>query len=233
MLEKLSTARSLWVGFSSSADYFVSTFLFGVMFGVTASAVGLSQFNAMLMSGFSFSASAQFAALEFWYSPLPYGTIALSVALVSSRNLLLGMSMTHHFDGHSLGRRIVSLFLLNDPGVVTSARQGPEVDRLGYVTGYGISMMVSWLLSVSIGLNIVNLVGDFDLSSMSFAGSLVIATMMILFAKNGNSKPTPWIISGIVSLLLVELGVANYLILLLSVSIGVAVAIVQERKTNG
>jgi predicted branched-subunit amino acid permease len=182
------------------------------------------------MCATSFTASGQFAALEFWTAPLPFGTIAISVALVSSRNLLLGMAMTHHFDGHSLRRRIVWLALLNDPGVVNSFRMDAEIDRLGYVTGYGLSMMVSWLLSTWIGLNIAQLVASFDLGAVDFAGPLVIATMMMLFARGSKSKPAPWIVSGVSALLLFEVGAANYLILLGSVLAGMLVAILQARR---
>lgn len=229
----MSTYHSLLLGIRSSADYFISTFLFGVMFGIAASAVGLAQWEAVLMSASSFTASGQFVALEFWQSPLPYGTIALSVALVSSRNILLGMAMTYHFDGHSLRRRIVCLFLLNDPGVVTSYVISDEVDRLGYVTGYGISLMFSWLISTLAGLNAAQLFASFDLGSVSFAGPLVMATMMMLFAKGSKTSPVPWIVSGIVSLILFELGAANYLILLISVAAGVIATIFQTQRLNG
>jgi predicted branched-subunit amino acid permease len=140
------------------------------------------------------------------------------------------MAMTHHFDGHSLRRRIVWLALLNDPGVVNSFRLDAEVDRLGYVTGYGISMMISWLLSTWIGLNIANLVASFDLGAIDFAGPLVIATMMMLFARGSKSKPLPWFVSGGVALILFEVGAPNYLILLGSVMSGMVVAIWQTRK---
>jgi predicted branched-subunit amino acid permease len=200
------------------------------MFGIAAVAAGLENWQALLMSATSFTASGQFAALEFWSAPLPLGTIALSVALVSSRNLLLGMAMTHHFDGHSLGRRIVWLALLNDPGVVNSFRMDAEIDRLGYVTGYGVSMMISWLLSTYIGLNVAHLFASFDLGSIDFAGPLVIATMMMLFFKGSTSKPTPWIVSGVVALILFESGAADYLVLLGSVLTGMVVAILSNRN---
>jgi predicted branched-subunit amino acid permease len=226
----MSTSKSALHGIRTSADYFISTFLFGVMFGITAAAAGLENWQALLMSATSFTASGQFAALEFWSAPLPLGTIALSVALVSSRNLLLGMAMTHHFDGHSLGRRIVWLALLNDPGVVNSFRMDAEVDRLGYVTGYGLSMMISWLLSTFIGLNVAHLFASFDLGAIGFAGPLVIATMMMLFFKGSKSSPAPWILSGVVALVLFEIGAANYLILLGSVVSGMIVALLQSRQ---
>ncbi len=225
----MSTYQSLLLGLRSSGPYFISTFLFGVMFGIAAASAGIEHWQAMLMSASVFSASAQFASLEFWQSPLPLGTIALSVALVSSRNILLGMSMTHHFDGHSLRRRILWLFILNDPGVVTSFRVDERVDRLGYVTGYGIALMISWMSSSWLGLTVADWFAGANLNSLDFAGPLVMATMMVLFAKGSKSSPVPWVVSGIVALVLFEIGTANYLILVLSVLAGVVAAIVHRQ----
>lgn len=229
----MSTYQSLLLGIRLSGDYFLSTFMFGVMFGIAATAAGLDHWHALLMSASAFTASGQFAALEFWQSPLPYGTILLSVALVSTRNILLGMAMTHQFDGHSLKRRIAWLFLLNDPGVVTSYRLEAKVDRLGYVTGYGISMMISWLLSTWLGLSVADVFTTLDLGAIDFAGPLIITTMLMLFFKGSKTRPTPWIVSGIAALLLFELGAANYLVLLLSVAAGVIAAIVQQWRQHG
>jgi len=229
----MPTYQSLLLGIRSSGDYFISTFMFGVMFGIAASAAGLSQWQALLMSASSFTASGQFAALEFWQSPLPYGTIALSVALVSSRNILLGMAMTHRFDGHSLKRRIVWLFLLNDPGVVTSYRLEQNVDRLGYITGYGMAIMTSWLSSTWLGLSVADIFTTLDLGAIDFAGPLVIATMMMLFIKGSKTRSTPWIVSSITALILFELETENYLVLLLSVTAGVTAAVIQERQLRG
>jgi predicted branched-subunit amino acid permease len=225
----MSTYQSMLLAIRSSGDYFLSTFMFGVMFGIAATGADISHWNALLMSLSVFTASGQFAALEYWQAPLPYGTIALSVALISSRNLLLGMAMTHRFDGHSLKRRIAWLFLLNDPGVVTSYGLKEDVDRLGYVTGYGISMMASWLLSTWLGLSVADIFVTLNLGAIDFAGPLVMATMMMLFIKGSKARPTPWLVSGIAALILFEMGTANYLILLLSVAVGVIAAIIQQR----
>lgn len=228
----MTTAQSALLGIRTSGDYFVSTFLFGIMFGIAAATIGFENWQALLMSGSVFTASGQFAALEFWQAPLPYGTIALSVFLVSTRNILLGMAMTFHFDGHSLPRRIVWLFLLNDPGVVNSYRVAPEVDRLGYVTGYGVSMMTSWLCSTFIGLNAAHWFANLNLGAVDFAGPLVIATMMMLFFKGSSSSPVPWLASGIAALLLYEFGAPDFIILLGSVLLGMTIAIIKERRRN-
>lgn len=229
----MSTYQSALLGIRSCGDYFISTFMFGVMFGIAATAAGINHWHALLMSASLFTASGQFAALEFWHAPLPLGTIALSVALVSSRNFLLGMAMTHHFDGHSLKRRVVWLYLLNDPGVVTSFRLDQDVDRLGYVTGYGVAIMVAWLTSTWLGLSVAGIFVSLDLGAIDFAGPLVIATMMMLFARGSNAKATPWMVSGGVALILFELGSANYLVLLVAVASGVIASIIQERLQHG
>lgn len=226
----MTTWDSALLGVRTCGDYFISTFIFGVMFGITAAAIGFESWQALLMSASLFTASGQFAALEFWQAPLPLATIALSVFLVSTRNLLLGMAMTHHFDGHSLGRRIVWLFLLNDPGVVNSFRMDPEVDRLGYVTGYGVAIMTSWLTSTLLGFSTAGLFAGLDLGAVDFAGPLVMATMMMLFFKGSKSRPTPWIVSGIGALALYEAGAPDYLILLGSVLAGMVTAILLERR---
>jgi len=69
-----------------------------------------------------------------------------------------------------------------------------------------------------------------DLGAVDFAGPLVLATMMMLFFKSAKTPPTPWIVSGVVALVLFELGSANYLILLGSVLAGMITAIWQVRR---
>jgi len=72
-----------------------------------------------------------------------------------------------------------------------------------------------------------------DLGAVDFAGPLVMATMMMLFFKGSKSRPTPWIVAGVVALVLFELGAADYLILLGSVFAGMGVSIVQVRRAYG
>ena len=61
---------------------------------------------------------------------------------------------------------------------------------------------------------------------------------MTLPFRNGPGKiatfhrTSPWIVSGITSLILFELDTASYLILLVSVATGVVTTIVQEQRVN-
>ena len=220
--------RSLWLGALDSVSFFVSTFLFGILFGAAAAAAGITGWQALFMSGTVFSASAQFAALEFWHSPLPLFTIALSVFLVSTRNLLLGMAMTHHLDGHSLGKRLLWLALLTDPGVVSTLREQRPVEKLGYLIGYGMALWASWLLSSAIGYLLASHLAMVEIGKLRFAGPMVMATMLMLFAR-GNGRQLPsWLLAGMVAICLSESGTPAWLILPLSVVSGAILTLVRE-----
>ncbi|MEM7207589.1 MAG: AzlC family ABC transporter permease [Pseudomonadota bacterium] len=228
----MTFGESFRLGVRSSLGYVISTFLFGVLFGVAAASADFAHWQVVIMSAAVFSASAQFAALEFWIAPLPLATIALSVFLISTRNILLGMSMANHFDGHSVSRRAICLFILNDPGVVTSFGLKGDYDRLGFVTGYGCALMTSWLTSSLLGFSMAQYIPDQYVASMSFAGPLVMATMMVLFAKGSDAEPLPWVVSGLAALVLHELAFAPWVILPCAVSAGVVAALWVNRNSD-
>lgn len=236
MSSRLSLKQSFFLGVRSSWGYFISTFLFGVMFGVTAVANELPLWHGLFMSFVVFSASAQFAALEFWQHPLPIGTILLSVLLVSTRNILLGMSMTHHYDNHKTTTKIASFFLLNDPGVVTAIRLQPEIDRLSYITGYGVALMISWMVSTYLGYSTTQVFLGVDFSQLDFAGPLMLGIMMVLFAKGSGASPMPWIVSGAgagaVALALYEISIPYYLVLPIAVAVGAITGVMQLRNKS-
>ncbi len=217
--------QSMWLGARASIGFWISTFLFGLLFGLAAASAGIEQWMALFMSAAVFSASAQFAALEFWEAPLPLASIALSVALVSSRNILLGMSLTHQLDDYSLVRRMTHLALLTDPAAVMILRLQYNVNRLGYLTGYGLALFVSWICSTWTGFTFAHLLVDAKIDSLDFAGPMVMATMMILFVKGSRGRSFPWLISGTVSLIMFELGIPAYTILPVSVAAGVIVGL--------
>ncbi|MBX2867935.1 MAG: AzlC family ABC transporter permease [Acidiferrobacterales bacterium] len=224
--------RSAVLGAKESTPFCVSTFLFGILFGVAATASGLSLFLGLVMSGATFSASAQFAAMELWSHPLPVSAILLSVFLVSSRNILLGLSITNHIDGHSLLTRLVCLGLLSDPGVVMVLRASRSINNLGYLFGYGAALWVSWVASVWLGFAFSNVFTGADIGALAFAGPLVMTCMMMLFVKGGRGHKLAWVVSGISALLMAMVGLEAYLILPVAVMVGIIPILMQLGGSN-
>ena len=181
-----------------------------------------------MMSMAVFSASAQFAALEYWQSPLPQFTIALSVALVSTRNILLGMAITHHLDGHGLAKRMAWLGLLTDPGVISMLRIEQRIDKPAYMVGYGAALYFSWAVSTLMGLYLANVVARLETGALGFAGPLVMATMMVLFAKGKTAQLPAWLLSGVVAVGLMEAGAPVWSLLPLAVLAGALLTLWRE-----
>ncbi len=208
----------------------MSTFLFGLLFGSAAVSAGIGQWHALLMSATVFSASAQFVALEYWVTPLPVITIALSVGLVSTRNILLGMALAHHLDGHTLKGRLICLAVMTDPGVVATLGQDRSVDRLWYLVGYGLALLVSWLVSTATGLILAQQLQGLDLTVLGFAGPLVMATMMMLLVRGMSRQLPSWILSGVVAVVLLESNVPAWMILPVAVLAGALMSLLPDRQ---
>ncbi len=220
-------AESGWIGVRESLPFCISTSLFGVLFGVAAVASGFSVAMSLVMSGATFSATAQFAALQLWVHPLPLGSILLSVFLVSSRNILLGLSVSNYMDGNSLLARFLCLGLLSDPAVVMILREKRSINNLGYAFGYGAALWCSWMISVWLGFTFSNLFVEANLNALSFAGPLVMATMMMLFIKSGRGQVGCWAVSGLVALGMALLDFQPYIILPTAVIAGVILVLIQ------
>lgn len=225
--------QSFWLGARDSRGFFVSTFLFGLLFGAAAVSADILHWHTLLMSMAVFSASAQFAALEYWQSPLPQFTIALSVALVSTRNVLLGMAVTHHLDGHSMWKRLAWLGLLNDPGVVSLLRIRKPVEKPAYLVGYGAALYASWAVSTLLGMTLASGLSALDTNALDFAGPMVMATMMVLFARGNTAQLHSWVLSGIVAIALLEIGAPVWSLLPVAVTAGALLTLWREDRRAG
>jgi|GEM_PF-851862 len=230
--DKHSFVASCLTGARESVPFCISTTLFGILFGVAAVASDFSMLMSLVMSGSTFSATAQFAALQLWTHPLSLGSILLSVFLVSSRNILLGLSVSNHMDGNSLMARFLCLGLLSDPAVVMILREKRPMNNLGYAFGYGVALWCSWMISVWLGFTFSNLFVEANLSSLSFAGPLVMVTMMMLFIKSGRGQVSCWAVSGLVALVMALLDFQPYIILPIAVVAGVVLVLIQYEPRN-
>lgn len=225
--------ESFWRGVSDSRGFFVSTFLFGLLFGAAAVSHGIERWHTLFMSMAVFSASAQFAALEYWQSPLPQFTIALSVALVSTRNILLGMAMTHHLDGHSMVSRLGWLSLLTDPAVVSVLRVTDAAEKLAYLVGYGFALYASWAISTVVGMELAGAMPGVENNALGFAGPLVMTTMMVLFARGNTGQLPSWLLSGVVAIGLMESGAPSWSLLPAAVLAGALLTLWRGSRRAG
>lgn len=210
--------------------------MFGLMFGIAATSTGLSRSEALLMSAFVFSGSVQFASLEVWNHTVPMTTILISSALISSRNILLGLALIGQIPGRDNFFRVLSMSFLTDPNAIATLKLAQSGDTktnlIAYMLGGGFILHVSWMVGTFCGLVFTDFFDNDQIKAMGFSGVLVMSTLMVLFAKGNTENAFPWIVSGVCAGALTIYGAHAYLIMPVCVVAGVAAYLLKPTRNK-
>lgn len=127
---------------------------FGITFGVAAIEAGLSVPQAAAMSVFTFSGAAQFAALDFWPSPIALGSLAMVVLALNARHVVMGAALSTWVNALPPWRRVLALSVLSDPNFADSqpAFRADERD-VGVLLGGGLALWAAWVTGTIIGVS--------------------------------------------------------------------------------
>jgi 4-azaleucine resistance transporter AzlC len=133
--------------------------IFGVTFGVLASASGVSAFKATTMSLLVFTGASQFAAVGIVSSggePLS----ALGTALLlAARNGVYSLTIAETLPRNGLKRLIAAQLVIDETAAMSKAQPVPEVSQeVFWVTG--ISVFVFWNAGTLLGVFAGQVVGD-------------------------------------------------------------------------
>lgn len=142
------TASGLRRGFLLAQPLAPGTFIYGMVFGVLASERGLAWFEALLMSVFVYSGSAQLAALQGWSSHAPViAPLVATVLLINARYVLYSASIQPWLAGTTRPQALASLFFLGDGNWALSMREYHAGYRdAGFVLGSGLATAMPWML---------------------------------------------------------------------------------------
>ena len=229
---KSSFLASMKMGAISNFGFAASGMLFAILFGIAATSAGMSVLHAVLMSATFFSSAGQFAALEFWQTPLPYATLAVSTILISSRLALLSVAMVPYITERSLLTRMAGFFVLLDPNALLVMNfKGPH-DPLGVLVGGGLSMYVTWIFGTFIGATFTNILAPDTIAALGYAGVLFIAMIMTMVARSVGKHWVPWAISGLSAAALSLMNVPPSIVMIIAVLAGTITGIVKAKVSN-
>jgi 4-azaleucine resistance transporter AzlC len=133
----------------------VSAMGFGFVYGLSAREVGFSPIEAMAMSLIVFAGAAQFAAVGYVASGLPWPGIVLLTALLNARHLLYSAALGPWFRPVPFVRRAVAAHLLTDEAFALSIghfRRLGRLDEWGYWIGAIVSTLIPWNLATLAGV---------------------------------------------------------------------------------
>jgi predicted branched-subunit amino acid permease len=182
------TTAGILRGVRQSLPLAASVFVYGAIFGLLAKTASLTIAEAMLMSAFVFSGSAQMVAVNgMTGGQVPGGAaflaIATTILLLNARYLLYGAALRPWLGGTPPLQAYGTLAVLGDGNWILSMKAEQEGERdAGYVFGSGAAMFVPWLGGTLTGM----LAGGFaanpralglDFMLVSFSAALCVGLL--------------------------------------------------------
>ena len=129
---------------------------FGLIYGATALAAGLSPFMAQAMSFVVFAGSAQFVMVQLAAGGVPLLVIAATAFVVNLRHVLYSATIAPYLRAVPRWPRQLLAYLLTDEAFTVSIlrfEREPATPALGwYLAGAGLALWVTWQLSTAAGI---------------------------------------------------------------------------------
>ena len=169
---------------------------FGIAFGIAAIEQGLGPFQATAMSFFVFTATAQFAGLEFLNEPIAFVSLGLVALALSGRHIIMGAALAKWVNQLPLSKRILALMFLSDANFAdtqTLIKQG-ETD-LGPLLGGGFILWLAWVSSTAIGAYAGNIFGDTDAYGVDVIMVCFFATTVFGITRKSSFLLVPVFVS--------------------------------------
>lgn len=179
--------------------------LYGMVFGVLAGERGLAWLQAMLMSVFVYSGSAQLAVLQGWSQSPLIAPLVATVLVINARYVLYGASIQPWLVQATPRQALGSLFFLGDGNWALSLREYQSGYRdAGFILGSGVAMFAPWVGGTLLGYflgNIVPAPATFGLDFMLVAFAAAIG----MSVWPGRSGVAPALAAAVVALALHKL----------------------------
>ena len=134
--------RSLW---GAAAPVVAAVVVFGVSYGVLATAAGLATWQVLLMSAFVFAGSAQFAFVGVIAAGGGPAAAAFSGALLNTRYLATGVAAARTLPGNKPRRFLTAQLVVDESfamGVGAGSAARPDARTM---TVIGAALWVGWL----------------------------------------------------------------------------------------
>ncbi|MEM7170530.1 MAG: AzlC family ABC transporter permease [Pseudomonadota bacterium] len=153
---------------------------FGIAFGVAAIEKGMTAAQALAMSVLLYSAAAQFASLEYWPAGFPSLALALTIAAVSARMVIMGAALSPWSNEIPRKERLPAFFFLSDPNFADSFQSFQAGERdLGRLVGGGFILWIAWILGTAFGAAAGAQFGDLDLFGVDVLMAAYFTTMIV------------------------------------------------------
>src|SRR5687768_13342205 len=152
-----TTRREQW---TAAAPVVGAVTVFGVSYGVLASAAGLPAWLAVLMSMLVFAGSSQFAAVAVLGSGGAAAAAVLSGSLLNSRYLATGAVAARVLTGPRWQRFLLAQLVVDESFALAVGAGTPEHPDRRMLVASGTALWIGWVGGSAIGAVLGPVVGD-------------------------------------------------------------------------
>lgn len=189
-------------GLSDSVPIALGYFSVSIAFGLHCAVVGVPAWLAGLISATNMSSSGQFGGLAVLAAAGSFVQLALTVALVNLRYVLMSVALSQLLEpGVTIPQRLLVSLAVTDE-IFALAMQRPRVG-FGYYGGLMVLPILGWTGGTLVGV----LAGEVLPASVQAAASVLLYAMFVAIVVPPASKARP--VAGVVALAaLVSVGLA-------------------------
>lgn len=147
------TRQGILKGGRLALPFGVSSFIYGIAFGLMAGQVGLSVAEAVIMSAVVFSGTAQVAAVQAWATAPALLPLFVTVMIVNARYILMGAALRPWLGPLPWWKSGTTLLTLVDGSFALAMRERERGDDdVGVLLGSGLVSYAGWVIATGIGL---------------------------------------------------------------------------------
>jgi len=181
---------------------------FGLALGATAARKGFSFLDNFLMNLFVYAGMSQLVVMESWperFSALALAGLALLCATVNARMLLMSASLQPWLRGLPSWQIYPGLHILTDPAwlISMSYRAKGGADG-GVYFGASAMLALAWMGAISAGYLAGALIADPRRFGIDLVMPIFFSAMLIPLWR-GPRRSIPWVVAGVVALIVQQL----------------------------
>lgn len=195
---------------------------YGFAFGVLAAQLGFPWWGVAFMSGFVNAGSSQIVAVERFASDgFLAGAVFAGLAL-NLRYLGIVASLAPIFKNISLAKRLFVIHITGDESWALMMAMRAKDPTIGYsfLVGSGLLLIVTWVTSTTLGALVGQNIPDLADYGLGFAFTAAFIAMARAMWRN-KADLLPWVLTFIVTIILIKLGSNSALAILAGSLVGV------------
>lgn len=227
------TLAGMRLGAQLSLPLIPGTIAMSAAFGTIAAQKGMTLVEATLMSGLLFAGASQLVAMEVWSNVWTFGTVttlALVVATVNMRYILMGAALQPWLRGMPKGHVAGILYLLVDANWIIAMRYRAEGGSdAGMMLGAGLMMWVFWIAGTVPGYFVGDLVRNPQRFGLDLVLPIFFAAMLVPLWR-GRRRALGWLIAGAVAWVAAQFVAGYWYIIAGAVAGSIAGGFLDERR---